>query len=278
MSGHDIKIFKLTLCLALIICVLIGCFHTDQTEKLIKELKSKDACTRIKAAKALGNTASNRPVTSLIEALNDQDARVRAEAAKSLGKLWDSILVILQDKRIIAPLIRALKDKAPPVRAEAAKSLGKIKDTSTIPHLIKALTDSNPYVRKNTSTALRRIGKPAIKFLEVTVNNNNDILLQKEARNLLAIIQTDVDLRNKKVRQVADNYAHYIVHGIYEDFLIEALMKYGNKKMAEDFLICGNLNLEAAANMWAKAHGYEIYTKSFPVEQTPISPRWNSRR
>lgn len=41
-----------------------------------------------------------------------------------------------------------------------------------------------------------------------------------------------------------------------ETILIKALNKYNDKSMAEDFLNCGNNQLEEAAKKWARVHGY----------------------
>lgn len=45
-----------------------------------------------------------------------------------------------------------------------------------------------------------------------------------------------------------------------EEALIEALNKFGYKRMAEDYLNCGNKKLEDAARQWAEEHGYEVVT------------------
>jgi hypothetical protein len=43
-----------------------------------------------------------------------------------------------------------------------------------------------------------------------------------------------------------------------EPKLVNALNKYGNVTMAEDYLNCGNTTLEEGAQAWAKKRGYSI--------------------
>jgi hypothetical protein len=54
--------------------------------------------------------------------------------------------------------------------------------------------------------------------------------------------------------------------------LIEALNKYGDTQMAEDFLNCGNQLLDEAGIKWAAEHNYPVITSSY-VNDNPI---WGS--
>src|SRR6266446_4284045 len=98
----------------------------DDVARLMKELKAKDAKTRIAAAEELGHigqvkkSLTEPAVPVLIDALHDSDAGVRKAAANSLGKVDPDV------KLAIPALTDALKDKAPPVRQAAASALGLI--------------------------------------------------------------------------------------------------------------------------------------------------------
>ncbi|ODS32730.1 MAG: hypothetical protein SCARUB_02112 [Candidatus Scalindua rubra] len=71
-------------------------------------------------------------------------------------------------------------------------------------------------------------------------------------------------LKDKNLEVVAAAYSFFIKRGMSdtETVLIEALDKYGTKKMAMDFLSCRNSDLKEAAYEWAKIRGYKI--KPYP--------------
>src|SRR5262245_60263931 len=98
----------------------------EDVARLMKELKSKDAKTRIAAAEELGHigqvkkSLTEPAVRELIDALKDSDKDVRKAAATALGKVDPNV------EMAVPPLIDALKDKAGPVRQAAASALGQI--------------------------------------------------------------------------------------------------------------------------------------------------------
>ena len=67
-------------------------------------------------------------------------------------------------------------------------------------------------------------------------------------------------MKDNNLEVVAGAYPFFIRRGEggTEAVLIKALNKYGTKKMAEDFLNCGNYQLESAAFSWASRRGYTI--------------------
>src|SRR5437763_9207500 len=92
----------------------------EDVARLMKELKSKDAKTRISAADDLGHIGQVKKsytepaVPALIEALHDPDALVRKAAATALGKVDPDVKVA------VPALTDVLKDKVPAVRQAAA--------------------------------------------------------------------------------------------------------------------------------------------------------------
>jgi len=200
----------------------------DRIDSLIKKLQSKHPNTRAQTVIELGKIKDARVMTPLISALKDKDSYVRGQAASVLGEIGD--------KRAVQPLITVMKDdEYLYVRQESAKALGKIKDDRAVKPLINALSDESPDVREEAAEALIGIGAPANETLNRALKEND-------------------------LKVVADAYYLFISIGEpgSEAALIGALSKYGNKRMALDFISCGNAQLKEAAYKWAESHGYRI--------------------
>jgi vesicle coat complex subunit len=74
---------------------------------------------------------------------------------KDKQKILDTFYQVLHDDRI--PEIRA---KAADALGKVADALGKVADTSSIPHLLAALKDSDSRVRECAAQALDKIANP----------------------------------------------------------------------------------------------------------------------
>ncbi|MBI2350539.1 MAG: hypothetical protein HYV00_03500, partial [Deltaproteobacteria bacterium] len=83
-------------------------------------------------------------------------------------------------------------------------------------------------------------------------------------------------LEDKDLAIVAGAYAFFIRQGVpgSEDILMNALNEHGYEVMAEDFLTCGNSELEEAAHKWALENESEIK----PAPGSKNSPLWGSSR
>jgi hypothetical protein len=234
---------------ALILFLLVFCSSVvldsqvragDEFESLIKQLQAKHPGTRAKAAMGLSKIKDARAVEPLINALNDVDSYVRGQAARALGKI--------KDARAVGPLINALQDDYTDVRGETANALGEIKDARAVEPLMKILKDDDTYAREAASKSLIKIGTPAVETL----------LNAPKERNL---------------KLIADTYYLFVCRGESgtETVLIEALHKYGTKKMTADFINCGNSQLKEAAQKMATNHGYKIEE----YRNAMNSPSWN---
>ena len=146
----------------LVLSVCVSQCLADKKEdvtRLMKELKSKDAKTRISAADDLGHIGQVKKsytepaVPALIEALHDPDALVRKAAANALGKVDPDV------KLAVPALTDALKDKVPAVRQAAAGALGLIGSDAkdAIPILRETQKDSDKAVSRAASMAIQRI-------------------------------------------------------------------------------------------------------------------------
>jgi len=199
----------------------------DGVGKLIPKLQDKHARVRADAVKELGTIIDSRAVLLLINALRDTDSYVRGQAARALGKI--------KDIRAVKPLIDVLDDDFICVREEAATALGDIKDVLAVDPLINFLKKDDTYAREEASKSLMKIGLPAISPLINAPKENN-------------------------LKLVADAYYFFVCRGESgsEAVLIDALYKYGTRKMDVDFANCGNIQLKKAAQEWAESHNIKI--------------------
>ena len=194
---------------------------------LIKALgyKSEDYLIPNNAAFALVEIGEPA-VEPLIEALKNENSQVRGRAAFALGGIGDI--------RAVEPLIEALNDTSI-IRSNAAAALGKIGDARAVEPLIKVLDDEDETVQLNVTDALVKIGEPSVEPLIEALKNENS-----QVRN----IAVDSLIKIGDTRAIEP--------------LIGVLNKYDDKNMAEDFLNCGNVQLEEAARHWAASKGYVI--------------------
>jgi HEAT repeat protein len=236
MVNHKIKRLNKSVKAPQIILLIFFCMLTiaasqqnaeDKVDGLIKKLQSKNRQTRSRAVIGLGKIKDTRVIIPLMNALKDTDSFVRGQAAWALGEIKDS--------HAVQPLINVLNDDYVYVRQESARALGKLKDSRAVQPLITTLNDENPDVREEAVKALIEIGDPVIEQLNHALKEND-------------------------LRTVADFYYYLISIGEpdIEAVLIKTLHKYGNKRMAMDFIGCGNIQLKEAAYKWSESHGYKI--------------------
>jgi HEAT repeat protein len=195
---------------------------------LIVALKDGETFVRRSSVVALGQIKDVHAVEPLIAALIDENASVRKSAALALGEI--------KDTRAVEPLIAALKDEDADARGSAAIALGEINDARAVEPLIAVFKDKDLFVRRSSAVALGEI---------------------KDVRAVNALLTI---LKDKRVDIIAVSYVFFIRRGEpgTEDILIEALNKFGDPGMAEDFLNCGNCKLKEAASLWAKKNGYTL--------------------
>jgi len=197
---------------------------------LMETLKDKDPNVRAWSSEALGNYSDPIIIDAMLIALRDEDAHVRSVAANSLG------YIAAGNPRVLDPLISALKDENADVRWSAAQSLGYVLDNRAIEPLIEILDDEDPMVRKSALGSLLDIGEPAAEPLTEALDNEQGMQL------------------------VIDEYRVFFERGVpgTETILIKALFLLGNIFIAQDYLNCGNTQLEQAGAEWGFAHGYVV--------------------
>ncbi len=217
----------------------------QDVEQLIAALQDMNPSVRAEAAAALGNIKDTRAVEPLIAALEDASIfagyeNTGVKAAQALGKI--------KDTRALNPLVEALKSDLPrnwEFRLETARALGKMKNTRAVDLMLAALP--NMSVDGQCATIL-------------TLYTIKD----KRIEHALKRFSKEVELK-----KISKEYWLYLRDESAEPFLILALLKYGHKNMAKDFLNSQNTRLEEAGEIWAKSHGMEIIIfQTFPSGTT----------
>jgi hypothetical protein len=149
---------------------------------LITALRDEYPYVRREAARALGFSGSLKGTKPLMEALADEDRYVRESAAEALGHIGKGALPDLiqgltdpdwrvragsvvalrvsPDSADIDPVLRVLSDTSTYVRREAVKTLGRIGDRRILPYLVEATNDSDAGVRLRAVRAVAKIGSP----------------------------------------------------------------------------------------------------------------------
>ena len=243
-------------------------------EPLITALKDEDPVVRKMAAWALGEIKDGRAVDPLITNLKDKSKEVQNMEAWALGEL--------QDPRAIEPLSVALKDKNPFIPLVAATALGRIKDPRAVEPLIAAMKGNEPNLRRRAAKALEAIGLTPVDLLIVALKDKDPDVQKRAAealgntKNPLAVEPLTAALKQENLEIVAGAYSFFIRRGKTgtEAALINALNKHGTGVMAQNFLGCGNNQLEEAGLNWVTSHGQD----AVPLPADGGIPRWGSNK
>lgn len=126
----------------------------------LRQLKSKNWEERRAAARALGETKSQRAVKPLVAALRDKDLHVREAAIEALGKIGGP--------NTIEPLVAMLVDERLWLREAAGRALEQADPAwsrspaarNAVPKLLLALTDEDTDVKTAAEEALGNIADP----------------------------------------------------------------------------------------------------------------------
>ncbi len=104
----------------------------------------------------------NNEISELITRLGDRNTKARLDAANMLARLG---------KDALEPVTNLLNNDDSSYRRISCYILGKMGDPDSVEHLVEALGDDSPDVRKSSAQALNRIGKPSIQPLIKALGN-----------------------------------------------------------------------------------------------------------
>lgn len=146
----------------------------------LRQLKSKNAETRRRAAFKLGAARKRGAVPALAAALSDPDWGVRHAAVEALGRIGDP--------RASEPLIVALHDPDWTVRSAAATALLHVGDAQSLDALIGALKSSDEFVRLSAVKALARIGGRRAAHAVASMLRDDDPAVHQETLKAIAAL------------------------------------------------------------------------------------------
>ena len=131
----------------------------DLADEVMRIATDEDPSLRALALDALGGLQIGDGLSLALAALADPDARVRAAATSLTGQLGGG--------RVAQQLRARAMDPDPEVRAAAARALGHLGDDphlrpSVLPALVDLLSDADPKVRHQASSAIVRVGDRGI--------------------------------------------------------------------------------------------------------------------
>lgn len=142
-------------------------FPPESVPRLVKALKSKNQEIQRSAALALGMTGckSSEVIAALVNVIPDGSGQVNLNAITSLQKLGCQ-------STSIPELIKSLSDPNPVTCRSASETLaGLLKTPTTIPALITCLSSQDPRVRLYAAESLGNFGKKALSAYPLLLEN-----------------------------------------------------------------------------------------------------------
>ena len=136
------------------------------TSELVKKLSADSEEERLRSAYTLG-AIGDKVIPELIDLLE----------SKSIGS-YAALALRSSNPTVVPKLISALKHSSDLVRARIASALGDLGDYSALEHLLLALGDTAPRVRRNATESLGNI----------SLKHGNQSLIEKQATNLGKIL------------------------------------------------------------------------------------------
>ena len=252
-------------------------------------------------AEALGRIRDPRAVEPLIRALTSTQSfdwyKFRRSVAKALGQMEDprvvpalaenatipeavEALVKIKDPRAIQPLVRGMhttfSDVSGLAIGQALVAMGWEPRTSLEKVLLWACLREKDKLLENWDQTRSVL----LNLMESCQRTRMSTKVRtKELSMSLGILMERSD-SERRVDAIAHermlSALHLFIGLGKEDIipdLIDLLERYGDREMADDYLHCRNGRLQAAAEAWAKEHGYSV--AYYPSTSSGLSgPSW----
>ncbi len=204
LSSAKMAIFAVTVFVVILFgaMLLFGEQGSQDTQKLIRDLKSQNREVQLHAAWALGALEESTAVSALLESLKDANPQVRGMAIWALGEI--------KEKRAISALLMSIEDSNVLVREMAIRSLGELEDRQPTARLIGTLKDPNPEIRMAAVWALGEIGTDkALKAVKEAQRDQNTLVKTMANRVVNNVdseteIQEEMVLGNQKIGEQVD--------------------------------------------------------------------------
>ena len=237
-------------------CIEIG---EPAIEPLIEELETGPEKLQENIAEVLYRIDGPKTKDILIELLEEDDKDKQNRAAYALMEFGEIPVVINQIYKVnhIGELFNT------------SKNLG---DDEYIKSFASTVVSQNPGIRISVYEMLGDIGHSitAEMLFHTFLYEKENAEIDEEIESVIFESMEEINDLDKLVpflfneNTASDAYKFLLSrehNNAYEEQLIFALETFGTKNMAEDFLNCGNPQLEEVARVWAKENNYVIQPK-----------------
>ncbi len=109
----------------------------------------------------------------------------RPRAASPMMRLVEEAIPMLHEQ---------LNDTVPNVVANAAFALGELKDEGALPGLLHAFSNEDATVRKNVSEAIAKIGKPALKAIQLSLKDKHWLVRHSALSAIIELLHYGIEL------------------------------------------------------------------------------------
>jgi len=219
MSGEN-AYMRFVVAMGIILCVLLSVkdINANNTDTLIKDLKSKDFDVRIQAVEILGNNMDENTldVFKKYVFVRTEVWKIKIKAIDFLGTVEDKevsgflikivgnpflnqgcpaiirhAIVALGKKfnngsKAVDALVKVLQEDNLLIREAAIQSLGAIGDPEAVPYLIQGLDNKSFAIKLSTIRALEQIGDiQAVPHLKRVAEKESDPYLKAMAASLV---------------------------------------------------------------------------------------------
>lgn len=204
----------------IVLCVLLSVkdINASNTDRLIKDLKSKDFDVRMQAVETLGNNIDENTldVFKKYVFVRTEVWKIKIKAIDFLGTVEDKevsefLIKIVSDpflnqgcpaiirhaivalgkrfnngSKAVYALVNLLQEDNLLIREAAIQSIGEIGDPEAVPYLIEGLDDKSFAIKLSTIKALEQIGDiQAIPHLKRVAEQERDPYLKAMAESLI---------------------------------------------------------------------------------------------
>ncbi len=161
-----------------------GAYARKHSGLVIKRLDDGDEAVKSAAASAAGHLGDLKALPALWKLVKDRELSVRVQAIRAIGELAP-----LSDRKHAAKLAELLEDPLPAVRASALSAMLEMKAHSSVPKLVKLLSDGDTDLAASAAQGLASLGgPPQFEALRRTMRESNDTSLAASAASTLIVL------------------------------------------------------------------------------------------
>jgi len=224
-------------------------------DPLILHLEDEDACISC-IVNILGEIGDARAIKPIAKILYDKKINNRSSAAQALTNFGEAG---------VEPLVEAVKvTKQMGYLNQALVAIGK----PSVAPVSKLLEHQENFVKDSAIWILQEINDPSSEKAIISALED-EYLVFRASKMIVSFHDENITvlLPYLKKKSTVGVYKALIFYGEPATItpLIQAIETYGDEKMAEYYLNCGNEELELAATSWAKENGYTILKYTTPL-------------